>query len=80
MSQTVGFHLSELVAALGGEWRGEDVQIKAVAPLETAGDGDIAFLANPKYRQQLAACRAAARGVEIHPLPGRPRTALRPGQ
>ncbi len=34
MSQTVGFHLSELVAALGGEWRGEDVQIKAVAPLE----------------------------------------------
>lgn len=43
MSQTVGFHLSELVAALGGEWRGEDVQIKAVAPLETAGDGDIAF-------------------------------------
>lgn len=44
MSQAVGFHLSELVASLGGEWRGEDVRITAVAPLETAGAGDIAFL------------------------------------
>lgn len=60
MSQAVGFHLSELVASLGGEWRGEDVRITAVAPLETAGAGDIAFLANPKYRQQLATCRASA--------------------
>lgn len=34
--------------------------IRAVAPLDTAGDGDLAFLANVRYRQQALASRASA--------------------
>ena len=36
------------------------VVILRMATLENAGPGAIAFLANPKYRAQLAATRAAA--------------------
>jgi len=46
-----------------------------VATLEKAGAGDIAFLANPKYRGQLASCQASA--LILHPdardLTDRPR-------
>ncbi len=53
--------LDEIVARLGGEIVGAgDTAISRIATLELAGPGDLAFLANPKYRSQLAATRAAA--------------------
>jgi UDP-3-O-[3-hydroxymyristoyl] glucosamine N-acyltransferase len=52
--------LSEIVARLGGELVGEDVAVSRVAPLENAGEGEISFLANPKYRKQLEVTQASA--------------------
>jgi len=53
--------LDQIVARLGGEIVGAgDTAISRIATLENAGPGDLAFLANPKYRQQLATTRAAA--------------------
>jgi UDP-3-O-[3-hydroxymyristoyl] glucosamine N-acyltransferase len=68
--------LDNLVARLGGEVVGDGaVQVDRVATLENAGEGAIAFLANPKYRGQLAGCRASA--LILHPdarnLTDRPR-------
>ena len=55
------FRLDELVARLGGELVGDPaLVVHRVAPLETAGEGEIAFLANPKYQSQLKTSRAAA--------------------
>ncbi|GAB4172563.1 MAG: UDP-3-O-(3-hydroxymyristoyl)glucosamine N-acyltransferase [Rhodocyclaceae bacterium] len=56
-----GLTLAELVARLGGELAGDGAcRVVRVAPLESAGAGDLSFLANPKYRAQLATTRAAA--------------------
>ena len=53
--------LDQIVARLGGEIVGAgDTAISRITTLENAGPGDLAFLANPKYRQQLATTRAAA--------------------
>ncbi|WP_398306045.1 UDP-3-O-(3-hydroxymyristoyl)glucosamine N-acyltransferase [Zoogloea sp.] len=53
--------LGALVGRLGGELLGDpDVMVRQIATLEKAGDGDLAFLANPKYRQALETSRAAA--------------------
>lgn len=63
--------LDEIVARFGGTiLDSTDAQVGAsdtptiiihrIAPLDNAGPGDLAFLANPKYRQQLAATRASA--------------------
>jgi UDP-3-O-[3-hydroxymyristoyl] glucosamine N-acyltransferase len=53
--------LDQIVGRLGGEIVGAgDTVISRVATLERAGPGDLAFLANPKYRRQLATTRAAA--------------------
>ncbi|GGY25560.1 UDP-3-O-acylglucosamine N-acyltransferase [Paludibacterium paludis] len=52
--------LSEIVAKLGGTLRGEDRRIERLAPLDTAGQDDLAFLANPKYRRRMDACEAGA--------------------
>jgi UDP-3-O-[3-hydroxymyristoyl] glucosamine N-acyltransferase len=71
--------VAQIVARLGGECRGDaDLTVDRIATLETAGPSQIAFLANPKYRAQLASTRAgcvivapalaeeaAARGVAI---------------
>ena len=55
------FSLDQLVARLGGEVVGDGaVAVARVASLESAGAGDIAYLANPKLRGQLAACQASA--------------------
>ncbi len=52
--------LAEITATLGGELIGDaDTRIVAIAPLESAGPGTIAFLANPRYRSQLASSAAA---------------------
>ena len=53
--------LEEIVARLGGEIVGaRDTVVCRIATLEAAGAGDLAFLANPKYRHQLRTTRAAA--------------------
>ena len=53
--------LDEVVARFGGEIVGAgDTVVSRIATLENAGPGDLAFLANPKYRHQLATTGAAA--------------------
>lgn len=53
--------LDEIVARLGGEIVGAgDTAVARVATLENAGPGELVFLANPKYRHQLAKTRASA--------------------
>src|SRR5687767_7392410 len=57
----VTYTLREIAARLGGEIVGDpDVRIERVATLENAGDGAIAFLANPRYLKQLAGTHASA--------------------
>ena len=51
--------LGSIVAQLGGELQGDAAMaVTRLAPLETAGPGEISFLSNPRYRQQLAGTRA----------------------
>lgn len=52
--------LSALAERLGGELRGADVSISHVASLESAGQGALAFLGNPRFKAQLAASAAEA--------------------
>ncbi len=53
--------LAELAARVGARLDGDgSVAIARVATLQSAGGDAIAFLANPRYRAQLAATRAAA--------------------
>jgi len=53
--------LGELAVRFGCELRGDpQVQLERVATLAGAGPGELAFLANPRYRTQLAATRASA--------------------
>ncbi len=53
--------LKDIVAKLGGEAVGEvGAPLTGVATLDSATPGDIAFLANPKYRSKLATTRAGA--------------------
>lgn len=53
--------LAELAAEAGAQVRGDpQVLIHRVATLQDAGPGEISFLANPRYRSQLAATRASA--------------------
>jgi UDP-3-O-[3-hydroxymyristoyl] glucosamine N-acyltransferase len=53
--------LGQIVDALGGtlEGVGRDVAIARIAPLDTAQAGELSFLSNPRYQQQLAASKAA---------------------
>jgi UDP-3-O-[3-hydroxymyristoyl] glucosamine N-acyltransferase len=53
--------LSEIVARFGGSLKGAgSLSVARIAPLDVAGEGDLAFLSNPKYRSRLASSRAAA--------------------
>ena len=53
--------LGEIVARLGGEAVGEvAAPLTGVASLDSAGPAHISFLANPRYRAQLASTRAGA--------------------
>ena len=53
--------LGELAAHAGVELQGDpDREINGVATLDAAGPGDLAFLANRRYRGELAECRAGA--------------------
>ena len=56
-----GFRLDELALRCGGTVEGDGAtRIERIGTLEHAGPRDIAFLANPRYRAQLATTRAAA--------------------
>ena len=56
-----GLRLDEIVARLGGSLEGDgSLLVSQVGSLASAGPGQIAFLANPKFRQQLLATRATA--------------------
>lgn len=53
--------LAEIVARFGGELKGEaDRIVSGLGTLESATADQLSFLANPKYRNQLAATRAGA--------------------
>ncbi len=56
-----GWRLDEIVARLGGALEGDgSIVVSQVATLASAKTGQIAFLANPKYRQQLQSTSASA--------------------
>lgn len=58
--------LDEIVSLLGGDLEGDGaVEVSQVATLASARPGQIAFLANQKYRNHLQSCRASA--VILHP-------------
>jgi UDP-3-O-[3-hydroxymyristoyl] glucosamine N-acyltransferase len=53
--------LADIVAHFGGELKGDGSRVvTGLATLEAATPGQLSFLANPKYRSQLAATRAGA--------------------
>lgn len=53
--------LKELAAGLGGRVIGDqDARITGLASLDEAGEGDLTFLANPRYAQKVAATKASA--------------------
>ncbi len=54
------YSLSEIIARLGGELVGADFEADGVQTLAAAQSDQIAFLANPKYRQQLNDTQAGA--------------------
>jgi UDP-3-O-[3-hydroxymyristoyl] glucosamine N-acyltransferase len=60
-ASTSGFTLLELAQRVGARLEGDGaVVVRRVTTLERGGDDAIAFLANPKYRAQLASTTAAA--------------------
>ncbi|HKK55883.1 UDP-3-O-(3-hydroxymyristoyl)glucosamine N-acyltransferase [Marinobacter sp.] len=61
MMPTSSYRLSEIVAGLGAELRGDpDTEIVGLATLQSALPGQISFLANPSYVRHLADTRASA--------------------
>jgi len=58
--------LADLAVRFGCELRGDpDALIDHVAPLQDAGPGSIAFLANPRYRRHLASTSATAVVLDV---------------
>jgi UDP-3-O-[3-hydroxymyristoyl] glucosamine N-acyltransferase len=56
----MSYTLAEIIAELGGELRGQDTSVDRLAPLESAGSGELSFVAGAKYRRQMEASGAAA--------------------
>lgn len=54
------FTLSQIVSQLGGQMRGQDITITAIAPAARATSEEITFLANPKYKQEVQQSTAGA--------------------
>jgi len=53
--------LQQLAELIGGRVEGDpDLEIRRVLPIDLAQEGDITFLANPKYLPKLKDCRASA--------------------
>jgi UDP-3-O-[3-hydroxymyristoyl] glucosamine N-acyltransferase len=71
--------LGDLAAALGCQLEGDArIDIARVAPIDTAGPGDITFLANSKYSSELQSTRASAVIVAAD-IDGAPCAILRAG-
>jgi UDP-3-O-[3-hydroxymyristoyl] glucosamine N-acyltransferase len=76
-ASTSGFTLLELAQRVGARLEGDGaVVVRRVTTLERGGDDAIAFLANPKYRAQLASTSAAAVIVAPADAPLTPRPRL----
>jgi len=61
MNHPAGIRLSELAGLAGGEVRGDgSILIRGMAPLETAGPGEMSFLGNASYLARAKASRAGA--------------------
>ncbi len=54
------YRLSELVRHFGGELKGEDIEISAIAPTNIAKQGEITFLSDLKYKKDLHKISASA--------------------
>jgi UDP-3-O-[3-hydroxymyristoyl] glucosamine N-acyltransferase len=55
----VALRLGSIVAALGGDLHGDaQLEIRGLAPLESAQADQLSFLSKPRYRQQLASSSA----------------------
>ena len=70
------YTLAQIASQLGGRLVGDpQILIRQVGTLERAAQGQIAFLANPKYRSRLAATTASAvvLGPEAESLTALPR-------
>ncbi|WP_435104716.1 UDP-3-O-(3-hydroxymyristoyl)glucosamine N-acyltransferase [Arhodomonas sp. AD133] len=66
-----GIPLSDLAHALGCRVHGDGgVRVERVAPLTTAGPGEISFLASPRLRDQLHQSRASAVIVRAEDVSG----------
>ena len=64
--QPHSYPLGDIAAYLEVELRGDaNAIISGLATLSSAGAGDLAFLSNPKFENQLATCQAEA--VILHP-------------
>ncbi len=71
------FSLGELALRFGVELRGDpQLRVRRVATLAHAGDGDLAFLANSRYRRGLPETRATAVLVTAEDAPACPGAAL----
>jgi len=61
MMPTQSFSLEQLAAQLGAKLRGEpSLRVSGLASLDKASSSQLSFLAQPKYRAQLASTRAGA--------------------
>lgn len=73
----MGYELAELAARFGLELRGDGARrIDGVATLAGAGPAQLGFLANPRYRRELAHTRAGALVLRAADLPHWPGHAL----
>ena len=70
------FAASELAQRFGLELRGEDCPVHGVGTLATAGPGQLGFLANPRYRGQLAETAAGVVVLREADLDARAGTSL----
>ena len=53
--------LKEIAAHLGGRIEGDpEVKVCHVCGIDEAGEGDLTFVANPKYRSRIETTRASA--------------------
>jgi UDP-3-O-[3-hydroxymyristoyl] glucosamine N-acyltransferase len=59
--ERTAYRLADIVARFGGQVMGDaDTQVRQIGTLERAVEGQIAFLANAKYRKQLEGSNASA--------------------
>ena len=70
--------LADLAQQLDAELHGDgDIVITGVASMQSAGEGQITFMVNPRYRDHLAACQASAVVMAADDLPFAKSAAMR---